>query len=140
MVRLLQPRPPATEQTLSLPLTTNVFPYTNLGNGAAEIKNLALYLVLSVPTAGNTIAAGLTGAAGEISLAPMGGTTTGGDPPDALTASVAFEPSLAAPQTLSLTVPLANVPAALGTTMNGQTVLDPGKVEDLLLVITYSIG
>jgi len=99
-----------------------------------------MYLVLSVPAAGNTIAASMTGAAGEISLAPMGGTTTGGDPPDALTASVAFEPNLAAPQTLSLTVPLANVPAALATTVNGQTILDPAKVADLLLVITYSIG
>ena len=99
-----------------------------------------MYLVLSVPAAGNAIAAGLTGAAGEISLAPMGGTTAAGDPPDALTAAVAFEPTLTTPQTLSLTVPLANVPAALGTTVNGQTVLDPAKVADLLLVVTYSIA
>ena len=134
------PAAQATEQTLNLPLTASVFPYTNLGNGTAEIANLAMYLVLSVPAAGSAIAAGLTGAAGEISLAPMGGTTTAGDPPDALTAAVAFEPTLTTPQALSLTVPLANVPAALGTTVNGQTVLDPAKVADLLLVVTYSIG
>jgi hypothetical protein len=130
----------ATEQTLSLPLTARVFPYTNLGDGTAQIQNLAMYLVLSVPAGGDTIAAGLTGTAGGISLAPMAGQTTAGDPIDALTASVAFAPSLAVPQTPSLTVPLANIPADLGTTVNGQTLLDPDKVEDLLLVITYAIG
>ena len=129
-----------TGQTLTLPLTTNVFPYTNLGHGTAEIQNLALYLALSVPAAGNTIPAGFTGSANPISLAPMPGQTTAGEPIDALTASVAFSPGLVTPQTLSLTIPSANVPAALSTTVNGQTVLDPAKVEDVLLVITYSIG
>ena len=129
-----------TGQALTLPLTANVFPYTNLGHGTAEIQNLALYLALSVPAAGNTIAAGFTGSANPISLAPMPGQTTAGEPIDALTASVAFSPGLVTPQTLSLTIPSANVPAALSTTVNGQTVLDPAKVEDVLLVITYSIG
>lgn len=134
--------PPAagTEQTLSLPLVANVFPYTNLGDGTAEIQNIALYLVLTVPTEGNTISAGFTGSPGPISLAPMPGQTTAGDPIDALTASVTYAPALAVPQTLSLTVPSADVPAVLSTTVNGQTVLDPAKVEDVLLVITYSIG
>jgi hypothetical protein len=43
----------------------------------------------------------------------MPGQATAGDPPDALTAAVEFAPSLAVPETPSLMVPLANVPAAL---------------------------
>ena len=88
---------------------------------------------------GNTIAADFTGSPEQISLAPMPGQTTAGDPINALTASVAFSPGLVTPQTMDLTVPSANVPANLGTTVNGQTVLDPTRVEDILLVITYSI-
>jgi hypothetical protein len=134
--------PPAagTGQTLSLPLVANVFPYTNLGDGTAEIQNIALYLVLTVPAEGNTIPADFSGSTDPISLAPMPGQTTAGEPINALAASVAYAPALAVPQTLSLTVPSANVPPALGTTVNEQTVLDPAKVEDVLLVITYSIG
>jgi hypothetical protein len=134
------PSTPGTSQALALPLANNVFPFTNLVHGTAEIQNLALYLVLSVPAAGNTIVAGLTGSANPISLAPMTGQTTAGQPINALTASVTFSPALASPQTLTLTIPSANVPAALSTTVQGQAVLDPAKVEDILLVITYSIG
>jgi hypothetical protein len=42
--------------------------------------------------------------------------------------------------TLSLTIALADIPAALGVTAGERTLLDPAKVEDVLLVISYSIG
>ena len=129
----------ATAQTLTLPLTTNVFPYTNLGHGTPQIQNLAVYLVLSVPATNNGFNADFTGAPNPIQLTPVAGQTTAGEPPNALTTSVAYAPSLAAPQTLTMTVPVANIPAKLSTTVNGQDVLDPTKVEDVLLVITYSI-
>jgi len=133
------PAASATSQVLSLPLTANIFPYTNLGHRTAEIQDLALYLVLSVSAEGNTIPADFTGAPSQISLAPVPGQTTAGEPVNALTASVPYSPGLAAPQTLSLTIASADVPGALGTTRSGQAVLDPAKVEDILLVITYAI-
>jgi hypothetical protein len=139
----LNPGEQATEQTLTLPLTTDVFPYTNLGNGTAKIQAMALYAVLSVAADGNTIAAGLTGAGPDrpISLTPMQDPTTSGDPAMALSATgITFAPALAAPQTLNLTIPLADIPDGLGTSVGQRTVLDPDKIEDVLLVITYSIG
>jgi hypothetical protein len=54
--------------------------------------------------------------------------------------SSAWPPSVAAPQSFTVTVPAASVPSALAVTVNGQTLLDSTKVEDILLIITYSIG
>ena len=137
------PAPALTSQSLSLALVNAVFPYTNLGNGVAEIASVTFYVVLSVPAADNSIPATLTGTGGLsdlVSLAPMPGTTSAGGAIEALTATMNFSPALAAPQTFSLVVETANIPAALATVVAGQTVFDPARVEDILLVIQYSIG
>ena len=134
------PAPATTSQAFTLPLESAVFPYTNLGHGVAEIAGITFYVVLSVPAAGNTIQASFTGVSGSVTLAPVPGQTSAGNPIEALTATVNFSPALAAPQTLSLTVETANIPAALATVVAGQTVFDPIKVEDILMVIQYSIG
>jgi hypothetical protein len=134
------PAPAATGQTLTLPLTNNVFPYTNLGKGVAEIASLSVYFVLSVPAAGNTIPASFSSPASAVSLAPMPGETAANTAIEALTAQVNFSPPAAAPQTFTLTIPTASVPPALATKVGGLTVLDPAKVMDILLVIDYSIG
>jgi hypothetical protein len=129
----------ATSQTLALALTDVIFPYSNLGSGV-QISNIALNIALAVPAAGNTIPATYvlgTSAATAIALSPAPGQTSSGDPIAALTAS--FATTTATPQTLTLTVPGNTLPAALATTVNGQTRLDPDKVQDILLVIEYSI-
>jgi hypothetical protein len=133
------PLPAATGQTLTLPLTTNVFPYSNLGNGGVAIQNLTMCLALSVSAAGNTMPATFSGSPNPISLAPAPGQTAAGGPIEALTASIPFAPSLAAPQTFTMTIASADFPAALATVVNGQTLLDSTKFEDILLVITYQI-
>ena len=130
----------ATQQALTLPLTNNVFPYSNLGSGV-KIENIAFYVVLSVPAAGNTLATtfGPTGGTSpqSLSLSPMTGQTAAGNAISAITAAAPV--SASAPQSFTLMIPSANIPAALGITVSGQTRLDPSKIEDILLVITYSI-
>jgi len=130
----------ATAETLSLPLTANVFPYTNLGHGTAEIKNVDFWVVLAVPAAGNNMQVNFSASANPVTLAPAPGQTTAGNALEALMASVAISPALAAPQTMTLTLPLANIPASLGVKVSGQTQLDPSKVLDILLVVSYSIS
>jgi hypothetical protein len=66
-------------------------------------------------------------------------TTTSEDPNALTTATISYPANFSAPQTLTLTVPSANVPGGLKPPSQ-QDVLDPAKVEDVLLVITYSIG
>jgi Tc toxin complex TcA C-terminal TcB-binding domain/Neuraminidase-like domain/Putative peptidoglycan binding domain/Salmonella virulence plasmid 28.1kDa A protein len=133
---------PATDETLILPLTNMIFPFSNLGTGGVKIESITFYLVLSVAAAGNTIPAifGPTGGTmSAISLAPAPGQTTAGNPLNALKASVPLSPALNAPQSLSLTVPIATLPPGLSVTTGGQTLLDPSKIEDILLIVEYSI-
>jgi hypothetical protein len=135
------PATTATEQTLTLPMTNVIFPFSNLGHGVVKIESIAFYVVLSVTAAGNNIAAtfGPTGgSSGPLALAPAPGQTTAGDPISALTALASFAP-VAAPQSFTVTVPGASVPSGLGITVSGQTRLDPAKIEDILLIVTYSI-
>jgi hypothetical protein len=130
---------PATSETLTLPLTNTVFPFSNIGTGVT-IQTIAFYVVLSTAAAGNNIAAsfGPTGGAmSSLSLAPAPGQTTAGDPVNALTATVS--PSLPAPQSFTLSVPVATLPAALTVTSGTEMLLDSSKVEDILLVVTYLI-
>lgn len=129
----------ATAQTLSLPLTNEIFPFSNLGSGV-EITNITIFVALSVPVAGNSVATTYSigsSAAAPLSLTPMPGQTSAGDPINVLTASI--NTTASAPQTLALTIPDGTLPAALTTVVNGQTRLDPTKVEDILLVVEYSI-
>jgi hypothetical protein len=107
-----------------------------------EIQTIAVYLALSVAAAGNTMAASLGptgGSSTPLTLAPSTAQTTAGDPVAALTATATLSPALTTPQSLALSIPSASLPAALSTTVNGQVRLDPSKIEDVLLVITYSI-
>jgi len=132
----------ATQQTLTLPLNDNIFPFSNLGTGSVEIQLIAVYFALSVPAAGNTMAAsfGPTGGSSTpLTLAPSTAKTTAGDPVAALTATATLSPAVTTPQSFALSIPSASIPAALSSTVNGQVRLDPSKIEDVLLVITYSI-
>jgi Tc toxin complex TcA C-terminal TcB-binding domain/Neuraminidase-like domain len=132
----------ATAQTLTLPLTNILFPYSNLGNGV-QISSFAFHVPLSVSAAGNMIAAafGVTGVASPaaLSLAPSSLTLGDGTPVAALTGAAPLTPPLSAPQSFDLTVPSASVPAALATTVGGVTRLDPSKIEDIFLIVNYSI-
>jgi len=131
--------PNATSQTLALPLTDLIFPYSNLGSGV-QISNFALNVALAVPAAGNTIPATYvigTSAATAIALSPAPGQTSAGNPIAALTAAIAT--TAATPATLTLTVPGNTLPAQLATTINGQPRLDPDKIQDILLLIEYSV-
>lgn len=137
----------ATEQTLTLSMTNVIFPFSNLGSGGVKIASITYYVVLSVPAAGNNIAANFSiggGAPESLALAPVPGQTTAGNAIEALTGSPSPSPSVSAqvavPQSFTVTVPAASVPAALGITVNGQTRLDPTKIEDILLIIQYSIN
>jgi hypothetical protein len=131
----------ATAQTLSLPLTSNVFPYTNLGSGTAAISSITFFVVLSVAAAGNTTPASITPAPTTpfTPLAPWTAQTTAGNPAEALTSSATYTPAIVSPQTVVLTVPSATLPGSISTTVNGQQILDPNKVEDILLIIDYTI-
>jgi hypothetical protein len=135
----MNPAATAPAQTLTLPLSSNVFPYANLAHGIAQLDNLSMYVVLSVPASGNTIPATFSGSVNPISLAPMPGQTTSNTAIEALTAQVTFTPAVSAPQTFTLTINSSDIPPGLATKVNGQTVLDPTKVEDILLVLNYSI-
>jgi hypothetical protein len=66
--------------------------------------------------------------------------TNANNPVNALSLAVDFKPSFAAPQTLTLMVQSDSIPAGLAKTENGQTLLDSSKIEDILLVITYSLS
>ena len=137
----MSPLSGSTAQTLTLPLTANVFPYTNLGSGSAAISNISFYVVLSVAASGNTTPASIAPAPSSAfgSLAPWNAPTTAGNSAEALTASAAYAPSIVSPQTVVLTIPSATLPGGISTTLNGQQILDPAKVQDILLVIDYAI-
>jgi hypothetical protein len=132
----------ATTQTLTLPMPSVLFPYSNLGSGAA-IASIDFHVVLSVPAAGDTIATtfGLTNSANPLplSLSPSTLKAADGSNVAALTGSAAVA-SLPSPQSFDLTVPSTAVPATLAITVNGITRLDPSKIDDILLVIHYSIA
>lgn len=123
--RFLNPTDPtATQQTLTLAMTANVFPFSNLGSGVT-IQEIKVFMVLSASAALNPINASFGpsgGSATSLSLVPMAGKTTSGDPIAALTASVS--PSVDAPQSFVLTAPSGSIPSG---------------IDDILLVVTYAI-
>lgn len=111
----------ATVQTLTLPLLSNVFPFSNLGS--VTINGITFYVVLSVPV-GNTINAnfGPTGGTSTgFMLAQASGQTPTGQPIDALTGSIS---PVGSPQSFTVTVPVT---------------FAPSTTEDILLVIDYTI-
>ncbi len=76
----------------------------------------------------------------SLALAPMKWKTNANSPVNALSHAVDFKPPFAAPQTFTLMVQSDGIPAGLAKTENGQTLLDSSKIEDILLVITYSLS
>ncbi len=124
----------ATLQTLTLPVTNAIFPFSNLGS--PKIADITMLLVLAkAPAPGLQISTNFGptgGASNALALqaqanfgAVLKGDTTGGN---------------GAPGSLTLTVPQANVPPSLGTTVNGQLRLDQTKIEDILIIFNYTIS
>jgi hypothetical protein len=71
----------APQQTLTLPMTNVIFPFSNLGSGVVKIEGMTYYVVLSVAAAGNNIAANFSiggGVSEALTLAPAPGQTTAG--------------------------------------------------------------
>jgi hypothetical protein len=76
----------------------------------------------------------------SLELAPMQWKTNANNLVNALSNAVAFKTPFAAPQTFTLMVQSDSIPAGLAKTENGQTLLDSSKIEDILLVISYSLS
>jgi hypothetical protein len=141
----------ATAQILTLPITAAVFPFSNFG--PIVLTSVTLFIMLATPMAG-AVASALNGVNLGATFGPSASTTpetiafvpvpppASGSVVAALTSSAVALPAATAPGALTLTVPLANVAnlgAALKATANGLTLLNGAAIEDLLLLITYSI-
>jgi hypothetical protein len=132
--------PTATQQTLALPLSNALFPFSNLG--APKLVSMTLIVVLTKPQpAGTSIAAtlGPTGGAGTALSLTADNTTDNAGNPVAAMASAPFATTVS-PESFTLTVPEASVPPTLSTKVNGHTRLDPSQIEDVLLIVTYSVA
>jgi predicted nucleotidyltransferase len=129
-----------TAQTLRLLMPNVLFPFSNLGKGVT-ISSIVFYITLTVPATGIVMDAnfGVTNVANPaaITFAASDLTLGDGSPVPALTASAPLTGSPKAPQSFDLTV--SNVPSGLATTVNGVTSLDPNKIDDILLIISYAI-
>ena len=139
----------ATSQTLSIQLSANVFPLSNLGTGNVKITDITFYVVLTgVPASGNNIDAATISFNGgtpvTLKLDPSPLNDNQGNPIAALTADFPVSPpalvSQTVPQTVAVTVPSSGIPSGLAITVTGETRLDPNKVEDILMIITYEIS
>jgi hypothetical protein len=123
------------QQTLTLPITAAIFPFSNLGS--PKISDMVISFVLAqVPAAGTAINGtfGPTGGtANPVSLTP---TTTGGQSVAALSGDASL-PSPLSPESFTLTVP--TVPPSLGVTVSGQTRFDSTKIEEIVLIIDYKV-
>jgi hypothetical protein len=127
----------ATEQVLTLPMTNALFPWSNLR--APKITDIQLFFALSLPpSAGTSIAATFGPTGGATNSLALGTSLPAGWNSTAaiLSADAPISPSLA-PQSFTLSVPTTGLPPGLTTTVNGQVLLDPAKVEDVILVVTY---
>jgi hypothetical protein len=127
----------ATQQVLTLPITNAIFPWSNLRG--PQIKDILVFFALSQPPTGGTSVAATFGPTGGTATAltlgtalPAGWTGT----PAVLWADSPLSPAVA-PQSFTLTVPTAGLPTGLTTSVNGQVLLDPAKVDDVILVLTY---
>jgi hypothetical protein len=138
-----------TNQTLTLPLTDAVFPFSNLGT--PQVTDFTLLVVLAEPltsavssalsglsipgTFGPTVAASPPAA----TLNTVPGTAPGGGPIATLSSGdISIAP--AAPGSYTLTIPQASLPPSLQTTVSGQARLDPSKIADIVLIVSYTIG
>ena len=142
----------AAAQTLILPLTSSVFPFSNLG--APNLIDVTVVIVLAQPLAQDTASAlgGLPWQFGpSSSLTPANVTFTQvptPSPPAVVTANALQSGQIAAtvaPGEFKLTLPLkdaagkSTLPDGLTATVNGQT-LDPKLISDIVLVVRYKLS
>jgi hypothetical protein len=139
--------PTSTTQTLTLPLTDALFPFSNLG--APKLQSIT---VLVMPTTaqpiGTTLATTFGPTAPGSALPIITVADSSGNPVAAMSsAELAFTPAVAA-ETLVLSLPSSGVPAptvppappSLGVQVGGITRLDQNQIDDVLLVIKYGLG
>jgi hypothetical protein len=145
----------AAQQSLTLPLTDALFPFSNLGTPL--ITDISLIAMLAEPlTSATTAALGAgismkgtfdltsnsTPAAitfdsvtdvttGAAALSTTGSVTAPSAPPTSFTATN--------PASFTLIIPQANVPPTLQVMVNGQVRLDPSQISDIVLLIAYNI-
>ncbi len=135
----------AQQQTLVLPLTKALFPYSNLGN--PKISDINVLLVLAQPQStgpnpSNPILAtfGPTGGANlsSPSFTPLTIPNPAGPAGPVLGMDVSL--TAADPGSYTVTVPLTGQSSTLFVTNNGITRLDSAQIEDIVLIISYSIS
>ena len=142
----------ATQQTLTLPLSSAIFPFSNLGT--PSITGVTMILAFSTPMSSSLVSAlgtgldiggtfGLTGSSATpaaVKLQPVPGTAAVGTAIAALTSGVVPLAAPTAPASFTLTIPQASLPTMLQTVVNGQARLDPNQIDDIVLLINYTIG
>jgi hypothetical protein len=141
------PGPGATSATLTLPLTPQLFPFANTGTGTIQLSDATFYFALNVSSQNNGMSASSSNTPAGLTLAPTTGDNNFTNPAtgdsESLKTDLAFNPPLAVPQTLALTIALADIPTGAGglaTTVDGQSLFDPAKLQDILLVLTYTVA
>jgi Tc toxin complex TcA C-terminal TcB-binding domain/Neuraminidase-like domain len=122
----------ATEQTLSLPLLSPLFPFSNLG--APQISSIDVYVVSSIQPSGTMAATFGPDGGAATALAFIAGPGAG----PSWTLKGAATLSAAHPGPFSLTLPVASVPSSLAA--SGTGLLDAAKLKDILLVVSYKIA
>jgi Tc toxin complex TcA C-terminal TcB-binding domain/Neuraminidase-like domain/Putative peptidoglycan binding domain len=136
--------PTATLQTLTVPLASAVFPFSNLGApqiAAAEVF-FALAPQLATKMSGISISgecqAATASASAAVAFTPVSGTMGDGVTQiAALSGALTLPPK---PGAFTLTVPLSGVQGPLTTTTAGRTLLDSTLFEDIFLLLSYSLG
>jgi hypothetical protein len=130
---------------------SSVFPFSNVGQpkmtGATILLALSRPMSTALTTAlgsgleidGTFGPTGSTTPLATVKLTPVTGTAAGGGEIAALsTGNVALAPPVA-PASFSLTIPQASVPSVLKAQVNGQSRLDGGQIDDIVLLINYEL-
>jgi Tc toxin complex TcA C-terminal TcB-binding domain/Neuraminidase-like domain/Salmonella virulence plasmid 28.1kDa A protein len=136
----------ATQQTLTLPLTTQVFPYSNLGT--PTITDITAIMALETPLSPAEKAA-LSGMAIQGTFGPATGATQNvtfgpATAPDggvvaALTTSDVQVAVGTATGAFVLTIPSANIPPTLQAAGTSPATFNDAAIEDIVLLITYEL-
>jgi len=139
--------PTSTTQTLALPLTEALFPFSNLG--APKLQSISVLVMPTTPQPiGTTLASTFGPSAPGSALPVITVADSSGNPVAAMSsAELAFTPAVAV-ETLLLSLPSSGVPAptvppappSLGVQVGGITRLDQNQIDDVLLVIKYGLG
>jgi hypothetical protein len=131
---------PAVQQTLTLPMTNFLFPFSNLGTGGVSIAGFTVYFVLASapdPTTVMPATFGVTGATTAPQQLSFAVWKPNGQPVAALSYSFTLPLPQTAPQSFDLTIALKDVPPALANSATG--LLASTVVQDILLLIDYLI-